>query len=156
MKIVKNEDAVSPVIGVILMVAITVILAAVIAAFVFNIGGSQEKTVTAQLKLNDVRTGATNWSISHQGGDALVTFVTPKKDGEITTDDWTNYEIRVNGGKLNATNVMYNGALINASATNFQVGDKLAFTTTALKLNDEITIIQTSSKGIVSSQKITN
>lgn len=32
----KNEDAVSPVIGVILMVAITVILAAVIAAFVFG------------------------------------------------------------------------------------------------------------------------
>ena len=34
-----NEDAISPVIGVILMVAITVILAAVIAAFVFGISG---------------------------------------------------------------------------------------------------------------------
>ena len=33
----KNEEAVSPVIGVILMVAITVILAAVIAAFVFGL-----------------------------------------------------------------------------------------------------------------------
>ena len=33
----KNDQAVSPVIGVILMVAITVILAAVIAAFVFGI-----------------------------------------------------------------------------------------------------------------------
>lgn len=32
----KNEDAVSPVIGVILMVAITVILAAIIAMFVFG------------------------------------------------------------------------------------------------------------------------
>lgn len=37
----KNEEAVSPVIGVILMVAITVILAAVIAAFVFGLVGSQ-------------------------------------------------------------------------------------------------------------------
>ena len=35
----KNEEAVSPVIGVILMVAITVILAAVIAAFVFGMTG---------------------------------------------------------------------------------------------------------------------
>jgi len=35
----ENEDAVSPVIGVILMVAITVILAAVIAAFVFGMTG---------------------------------------------------------------------------------------------------------------------
>jgi len=34
-----SEDAVSPVIGVILMVAITVILAAVIAAFVFGMAG---------------------------------------------------------------------------------------------------------------------
>ena len=39
MRFVKSEEAVSPVIGVILMVAITVILAAVIAAFVFNMGG---------------------------------------------------------------------------------------------------------------------
>jgi len=37
---VTTEDAVSPVIGVILMVAITVILAAVIAAFVFGLAGT--------------------------------------------------------------------------------------------------------------------
>ncbi len=35
----RNDDAVSPVIGVILMVAITVILAAVIAMFAFNMAG---------------------------------------------------------------------------------------------------------------------
>jgi flagellin-like protein len=44
MKFLKREDAVSPVIGVILMVAITVILAAVIAAFVFGMAGSVSKT----------------------------------------------------------------------------------------------------------------
>ena len=37
---VKNEQAVSPIIGVILMVAITVILAAIIAAFVFGMSGT--------------------------------------------------------------------------------------------------------------------
>ena len=46
MKYVKREDAVSPVIGVILMVAITVILAAVIAAFVFGMAGGITKTKT--------------------------------------------------------------------------------------------------------------
>ncbi len=40
----KNDEAVSPVIGVILMVAITVILAAVIAAFVFGMSGNIQKT----------------------------------------------------------------------------------------------------------------
>ena len=53
MKFRENEDAVSPVIGVILMVAITVILAAVIAAFVFgmgsNIGTTKTVAVTASL-----------------------------------------------------------------------------------------------------------
>jgi flagellin-like protein len=52
MKWVKDEKGVSPVIGVILMVAITVILAAVIASFVFGMGSSVKKTynvaVTAQ------------------------------------------------------------------------------------------------------------
>jgi len=52
---VQNEEAVSPVIGVILMVAITVILAAVIAAFVFNMTGNMPdttKNVVATPKLN--------------------------------------------------------------------------------------------------------
>jgi flagellin-like protein len=44
MKFLKGEDAVSPVIGVILMVAITVILAAVIASFVFGMAGGVQKT----------------------------------------------------------------------------------------------------------------
>ena len=55
MKFRENEDAVSPVIGVILMVAITVILAAVIAAFVFGMAGSvdtQQKTVAATAQLS--------------------------------------------------------------------------------------------------------
>ena len=42
----QNEEAVSPVIGVILMVAITVILAAVIAAFVFGMTGNVATTKT--------------------------------------------------------------------------------------------------------------
>jgi flagellin-like protein len=39
--LIKDDDAVSPVIGVILMVAITVILAAVIASFVLGLGDTQ-------------------------------------------------------------------------------------------------------------------
>ncbi|MFC4542023.1 type IV pilin [Halosolutus amylolyticus] len=48
-KLVGNEEerAVSPVIGVILMVAITVILAAVIAAFVLDLGGSVSQEAQA-------------------------------------------------------------------------------------------------------------
>jgi flagellin-like protein len=68
----KNEEAVSPVIGVILMVAITVILAAVIAAFVFNIGGTQEKAPTASIVAsNAADTSGPDLKIQHKGGDLL-------------------------------------------------------------------------------------
>jgi flagellin-like protein len=66
MKFMKNEDAVSPVIGVILMVAITVILAAVIAAFVFGMAGNIQKTkvvaATAQQSGNNI-------TVTWQGGN---------------------------------------------------------------------------------------
>ena len=62
----NNEEAVSPVIGVILMVAITVILAAVIAAFVFGMAGniSKTKVVAATVQQPD----ATTIVVTYQGG----------------------------------------------------------------------------------------
>jgi len=62
----KGEDAVSPVIGVILMVAITVILAAVIGAFVFGMGGSVSKTYT--VGVTAAQTGSNTVDVTFQGG----------------------------------------------------------------------------------------
>jgi archaeal type IV pilus assembly protein PilA len=53
----KSEEAVSPVIGVILMVAVTVILAAIIAAFVFNMAGSMQGSKTVGMTLTQNATG---------------------------------------------------------------------------------------------------
>ena len=65
-----SEDAVSPVIGVILMVAITVILAAVIAAFVFGMAGNVSKSrnvaITAQKQA--VGTFANSIILTNNGG----------------------------------------------------------------------------------------
>jgi flagellin-like protein len=72
-----DERAVSPVIGVILMVAITVILAAVIGTFVLGLGDQvQETAPTAQYDAStydytyssNTYTGLT---ITHESGDAL-------------------------------------------------------------------------------------
>jgi flagellin-like protein len=69
----RNEEAVSPVIGVILMVAITVILAAVIAAFVFGLGGQQvaAPTVSITAANNPETTGVSDLKIQHKGGEML-------------------------------------------------------------------------------------
>jgi archaeal type IV pilus assembly protein PilA len=66
MKLMKNEEAVSPVIGVILMVAITVILAAVIAAFVFGMAGNISKTKV--VAATAAQQGATTIFVTYQGG----------------------------------------------------------------------------------------
>jgi archaeal type IV pilus assembly protein PilA len=62
----KNDEAVSPVIGVILMVAITVILAAVIAAFVFGMSGNIAKTKTVAITTQKL--DSSHISIMNNGG----------------------------------------------------------------------------------------
>jgi len=69
----KNEEAVSPVIGVILMVAITVILAAVIAAFVFGMAGNIQKTHTVAVTLS--RPNISGVYITFSGGQDAGTLV---------------------------------------------------------------------------------
>lgn len=80
MKHIKNEEAVSPVIGVILMVVITVIIAAILAVFSFGIGGPA-KAPEVNLKYAAIMNSATNVTlkITHEGGDALIL-----KDEKIT------------------------------------------------------------------------
>jgi flagellin-like protein len=69
MVLLKNEDAVSPVIGVILMVAVTVILAAVIAAFVFGTTGNVQKAKVVAATANIEISGAIV-IVYHGGQDA--------------------------------------------------------------------------------------
>ena len=67
----SDDRAVSPVIGVILMVAITVILAAVIGTFVLGLGDSLgDNQPTAQLSV-DVDEADDSISIEHNGGDSI-------------------------------------------------------------------------------------
>jgi flagellin-like protein len=99
----KNDEAVSPVIGVILMVAITVILAAVIAAFVFGMSGNITKTKVVAATVT--QSNATAITMTYSGGQDSPT---------LTGINWT-----VNGA---AGPVMHSGGantalLVGTSAT---------------------------------------
>ena len=61
---VGAKRGVSPVIGVVLMVAVVVILAAVIGAFVLGLGGDQNTAPQASFSLD-------NGNIIYEGGDSL-------------------------------------------------------------------------------------
>ena len=89
MALTKNDEAVSPVIGVILMVAVTVILAAVIASFVFGMSGNVQKTkVVAATALMTTDGGI---DVTYQGGpdtDSLTAINITAPNGSVwyTTD----------------------------------------------------------------------
>jgi len=87
----KNEEAVSPVIGVILMVAITVILAAVIAAFVFGMAGNINKTKVVSATLSRLNTTAV--TAVYQGG---------QDSGSLQSITWTVNGATVTGGTQDA------------------------------------------------------
>ncbi|WP_331232886.1 type IV pilin N-terminal domain-containing protein [Natronorarus salvus] len=98
----EEERAVSPVIGVILMVAITVILAAVIGTFVLGLGDDVNAAPSAQLSFQ-VDDDTDNLIISHDGGDALEpgemslivdgTAIDDALDGEEILSAGTSWEV---------------------------------------------------------------
>ena len=67
----KKEDAVSPVIGVMLMLVVTIVIAAVVAAFAGGLGSDVEMAPTAALDI-DVKSDGTV-KIESLSGEALVT-----------------------------------------------------------------------------------
>jgi len=75
--LLRDDDAVSPVIGVVLMVAITVILAAVIASLVLGYGnqtGPQTPTTSFDDQYTPIpsHAGSGYTTIAHQGGDSIA------------------------------------------------------------------------------------
>ena len=85
-----EERAVSPVIGVILMVAITVILAAVVGSFVLGLAGDvSEAAPTAQI---DFEYNDPNVVLTHEGGSSFsvdrVRLVGPETDDDLSGSNW--------------------------------------------------------------------
>jgi len=73
----QDDNAVSPVIGVILMVAITVILAAVIATFVLGLGEQISETspnTSFSFDYEASASGPDDWSQGSSGSNAVVTI----------------------------------------------------------------------------------
>ncbi|MBX0297869.1 type IV pilin [Haloarcula nitratireducens] len=94
-ELLQDDDAVSPVIGVILMVAITVILAAVIASFVLGLGNTATESTTPQASFSWDYTDNSAASsdndeltITHDGGDTLSdTNIKIRSGADFDSDD---------------------------------------------------------------------
>ena len=114
MKFGENEDAVSPVIGVILMVAITVILAAVIAAFVFGMAGNVQST-------KSVHAIATH-TVDAGGYPIIIVTFTGGPDAGLVE----SLDVKVNGKKaFNSTGEVDLGVETGSSVTILNTTDKV-------------------------------
>ena len=84
----RDERAATSVIGIILLVALTVILAAVLGSFVLGIGQDLNETApAAQITLSDGE-GAGEFNVSHGSGDAI---------------SFADVSVLANGSTVNAT-----------------------------------------------------
>ena len=109
----KKEKAVSPVIGVILMVAITVILAAVIASFVFGIGSKAPKAAPqASLQASALNDSAI--TITHQGGDSILWNDVKIIITNSTKSWYAQLKYNATSGKVEAATGSTSGLSINA------------------------------------------
>jgi archaeal type IV pilus assembly protein PilA len=94
----NNERAVSPVIGVILMVAVTVILAAIVAAFVFGMTGQIKNTKIVGATLE--RTSSDGVTSTYYGGLDSSSLVAIRYVVDNSTQVWTNGSVSNPSGKL--------------------------------------------------------
>jgi FlaG/FlaF family flagellin (archaellin) len=128
------------VIGVILMVAITVILAAVIGTFVLGLGDSLGNSQpTAQLSVADTSGG--NITIEHNGGD-------PVDKGDL------NVVVRNGGASVGTTQTITN--LTSVSSGQLGVGEsvQLQYDNTGSQTIDNVRLIHTPSESIILDSQI--
>ncbi|NHN42337.1 type IV pilin [Halorubellus sp. JP-L1] len=88
--LLTDDDAVSPVIGVVLMVAVTVILSAAVGAFVLDIGSAvteQQPTAVIEFEFDESASPSTV-TLRHNGGDELETSTLRVAiDGAVAWED---------------------------------------------------------------------
>jgi len=93
----KDAEAVSPVIATILMVAITVVLAAVLYVMVLGFGGTQQQTPTTQLTKTTVSSGV-KMTLAAVSIDTLWDDVTILLSDGTDTDTWAMATENLDGG----------------------------------------------------------
>jgi flagellin-like protein len=131
-QLLTEDRAVSPVIGVILMVAITVILAAVIGTFVLGLGDQVSESAPQAQFTFDYNDGSTEYiNLTHDGGDSIpagelnisstgnigvndgadTTWSGDDTSVALTTDGWSSTDEISAGEKISVTGKSSNSDL---------------------------------------------
>jgi len=136
-----DSRAVSPVIGVILMVAITVILAAVIGTFVLGLGDNIDSAPQASFDFEAGESGGNNvTNVTHRGGDNVpVDSLEIRVDGTEASSDTGGFGFEdsnagqgdqdlsaaVSGDSLNAGETLTIAPTDGAASSEFKGGEQV-------------------------------
>jgi len=153
-----DEDAVSPVIGVIMMIAIVVIIAAVVAAFAYGIIGGVNKAPSTALVVEGVQPD-TNVTVTiyHHGGDPIIEAFEDDGVGNNFSEKWKKLEVRLNGATVGSSQINWlkmNNS--NSSVTwkqNFEPGDQISMEFKKLEVGNSIAVVHVPSDSIL--QRVT-
>jgi flagellin-like protein len=120
----KDNRAVSSVIGEILMIAVAIIIAALVAAFSYDILYGSLQVSSVNILVDGAKAGSPLIAIVHMGGDALANAFSPASEPEhfLNESIFENLEVRING-TIYEGNASLNRGPISKSV--FEVGDEL-------------------------------
>jgi len=136
-QLLTDDDAVSPVIGVILMVAITVILAAVIGAFVLGFGGGGPSAPTASWDTAEESSGNISFTVASAsdtieastlecGGDSSDSGSQPDgASGELSAGDtvYCDYSAAASGGSTGTISLVWSEEGSSSTLSEHEVDD---------------------------------
>jgi flagellin-like protein len=119
-----NDEAVSPVIGVILMVAITVVLAAVVFVLVSNLSKTSDKNESASAQVTSPTSDVISITLITQGEHAPYDLTVPCSS---TTSNANCAQIAINGVKCSGNDLTGAG---QSGSNAFSVGNSVRITGT--------------------------
>jgi flagellin-like protein len=143
-KLLTEDRAVSPVIGVILMVAITVILAAVIGTFVLGLGDQVSESAPQAQFTFDFKNGSYG-TITHDGGDSI-------EDSTLSVIVGSNTAYTGSGATGGATDFTTNGpdwdggtgTAVDEWGSDVSAGDSLTLSPDSDQAGNEVRVIWSS------------
>jgi FlaG/FlaF family flagellin (archaellin) len=147
----KDEHAVSPIIAVVMMIGVTVIIQAVVAAFAFDIT-HELKTPNVAVVIEGADPGSSSITIVHYGGDTIVNAFSGTTNGQLGTVNWNAIEVRINGAVFAENDPANQTTRLNGAtkfgAVDFKAGDELKLDLSdsaqgTLRAGDSISVIHT-------------
>jgi len=147
----KDEHAVSPVIAVVMIIGVTVIIQAVVAAFAFDIT-HELKTPNVAVVIEGADQGSTSITIVHYCGDTIVNAFSGTTNGQLGTANWSAMEVRINGAVFAERDPAKGTTRLNGAtgfgAADFKAGDELKLDLSdsaqgTLRAGDSISVIYT-------------